>query len=153
MTNDLPLTPDDVEEIVTILTQSHYQTLEIETTRFRLKVARAGEGWSHEWAPRHTESEHTPIAQAADIESGEGSDCLMIRSPLPGTFYRAPQPGAEPFIQVGDRVTPTTEVAIVETMKLMTTVSAGVTGTVVEIVPDDATPIDANAVLIRVQPD
>jgi acetyl-CoA carboxylase biotin carboxyl carrier protein len=56
-----------------------------------------------------------------------------VRAPLVGTFYRAPQPGAEPFVQVGSRVEETTVVGIVETMKLMNPVLAGVAGTVVEI--------------------
>ncbi len=57
----------------------------------------------------------------------------MVRAPLPGTFYRAPRPGAEPFVQVGSRVGADTVVGIVETMKLMNSVTAGVAGVVAEI--------------------
>ena len=55
-----------------------------------------------------------------------------MRPPLLGTFYRAPQPGAPPFVEVGDQVDEETVVGIVETMKMMTPVHAGVRGTVVE---------------------
>jgi acetyl-CoA carboxylase biotin carboxyl carrier protein len=56
-----------------------------------------------------------------------------VRAPLPGTFYRAPMPGAPPFVEVGSRVEPDTVVGIVETMKLMNSVCAGARGTVAEI--------------------
>jgi len=72
---------------------------------------------------------------------------------LPGTFYRSPQPGAPPFVEVGDRVGPETVVAIIETMKLMNPVHAGVSGTIEAILHDNATPVDASAVLMTVKLD
>jgi acetyl-CoA carboxylase biotin carboxyl carrier protein len=60
-------------------------------------------------------------------------ELVAVRAPLPGTFYRAPRPGAEPFVQVGSRVGADTTVGIVETMKLMNSVTAGVAGVVAEI--------------------
>ena len=66
-------------------------------------------------------------------ESAGARELVAVRAPLPGTFYRAPRPGAAPFVEVGSRVDPDTVVGIVETMKLMNSVSAGVAGTVAEI--------------------
>jgi biotin carboxyl carrier protein len=60
-------------------------------------------------------------------------ELVAVRAPLPGTFYRAPRPAAEPFVQVGSRVGADTVVGIVETMKLMNSVTAGVAGVVAEI--------------------
>jgi len=150
---DVALSPEDVEEIITILNKSNYETMELETPRFRLRVARAGEGWSQEWLPigQPVQAVSSPQAMVENNEDDDGF--LSIRSPLPGTFYVAPQPGAAPFVKVGDKVDVDTEVAIVETMKLMTTVSAGVAGTIVEIVHEDATPLEANAILFKVQPE
>jgi acetyl-CoA carboxylase biotin carboxyl carrier protein len=65
-------------------------------------------------------------------EVGEG-ELVAVRAPLPGTFYRAPRPGAAPFVEVGSRVRADTMVGIVETMKLMNSVHAGADGTVAEI--------------------
>jgi acetyl-CoA carboxylase biotin carboxyl carrier protein len=56
-----------------------------------------------------------------------------VRAPLPGTFYRAPRPGAPPFVEVGSQVSADTVIGIVETMKLMNSVPAGAAGTVAEI--------------------
>jgi acetyl-CoA carboxylase biotin carboxyl carrier protein len=58
---------------------------------------------------------------------------VAVRAPLPGTFYRAPRPGAPPFVEVGGQVSTDTVIGIVETMKLMNSVPAGVAGTVAEI--------------------
>jgi hypothetical protein len=77
-------------------------------------------------------------AGEAGGEPGEGPgtaalELVAVRAPLPGTFYRAPRPGAPPFVEVGSRVGADTVIGIVETMKLMNSVPAGVAGTVAEI--------------------
>ncbi len=153
MSNDLPLTPEDVADIVAILDGSAYERLEIRTSRFKLKVAREGGGWTQEWDWSEPEAATAAAAQpvAAAVEIGEG--LLPIHPPLPGTFYRAPQPGAPPFVDVGDKVGPETVIAIIETMKLMNPVHAGVTGTIEAVLVDNATPVDAGAVLMTVRPD
>jgi acetyl-CoA carboxylase biotin carboxyl carrier protein len=76
-----------------------------------------------------------------------------VPAPLLGTFYRAPQPGAPPFVEVGSRVEPDTVVGIVETMKLMNSVCAGTLGTVVEICVKNAEFVDAAAVLMFIEPE
>jgi acetyl-CoA carboxylase biotin carboxyl carrier protein len=76
-----------------------------------------------------------------------------VRTPLPGTFYRAPLPGAPPFVEPGSPVEPDTVVGIVETMKLMNSVSAGVRGTVAEIVVANAEFADRDAVLMWITED
>lgn len=84
--------------------------------------------------------------------SGPGADVRDIVSPLPGTFYRAPQPGARPFTEVGGDVEPTSVVAIIETMKLMNPVYAGTAGTVTQICLDDGRFAEQGTVLMRVRP-
>jgi acetyl-CoA carboxylase biotin carboxyl carrier protein len=76
-----------------------------------------------------------------------------VRAPLPGTFYRAPMPGAPPFVDMGSHVEPETVVAIIETMKLMNSVCAGVTGTVAEILLADAQPAGKDAALMWIRED
>jgi acetyl-CoA carboxylase biotin carboxyl carrier protein len=83
--------------------------------------------------------------------AGEADGLVAVRTPLPGTFYRAPRPDAPPFVDVGSHVEPDTVVAIVETMKLMNSVSAGVTGTVAEILVANAQPAERDEVLMLVR--
>ena len=149
MADEFTLSPDDVADIIAILEKSEYDSLDIQTGRFRLRVARAGDAWTQEWSAAGALSETAGPAVIAEEEAiAEGF--AAIRSPLPGTFYRAPQPGAPPFVNVGDDVKPDTVVAIIETMKLMNPVHAGVSGKVSSIEPQNAEPVDANAILMRV---
>ena len=154
MSEDLPLTPDDVAEIVALLDGGGYDRLDIATRRFRLKVRRADgngcEGWTQEWDWQAPDAQPTPVAVDAAAMPADEGEGTAVRAPLPGTFYHAPQPGAPPFVQLGDAVGPETVVGIVETMKLMNPVHAGVAGTVAAIVVGNATVVDADAVLLRV---
>jgi len=74
-----------------------------------------------------------------------------VASPLLGTFYRAPKPGASPFVEVGSQVEEGTVVAIIEVMKLMNTVRAGVRGTVTEILVADGALAEYGETLLRVR--
>lgn len=150
MSSDLPLSPEDVAEIVAILDGGAYERLEIRTTRFTLKVAREGGGWTQEWDWAAPEAKAAVVEAVAAVEIGEG--LVAVHPPLPGTFYRAPQPGAPPFVEVGDNVGPDSVVAIIETMKLMNPVHAGASGTVEAIPVDNAQLVDAGAVLMTIRP-
>jgi acetyl-CoA carboxylase biotin carboxyl carrier protein len=151
VSTDLPLSPEDVAEIVAILDGGAYERLEIRTTRFTLKVARDGTGWTQEWDWAEPEAKAV-VAEVAAVAVEIGEGLVAVHPPLPGTFYRAPQPGAPPFVEAGDTVGPDTVVAIIETMKLMNPVHAGVAGTVEAILVDNAQPVEAGAVLMTIRP-
>jgi len=70
-----------------------------------------------------------------------------------GTFYRAAAPGATPFVDVGARVEPDTVVCLIEVMKMMNSIPAGISGTVVEVVAANAEPVEYGAVLFKVRAD
>jgi acetyl-CoA carboxylase biotin carboxyl carrier protein len=75
-----------------------------------------------------------------------------IRSPMVGTFYKAPEPGAESYVKVGSRVTPGQTVCIIEAMKIMNEIEAEIAGTVREISVEDGQPVEFGQVLFRVDP-
>jgi acetyl-CoA carboxylase biotin carboxyl carrier protein len=92
-------------------------------------------------------------APAAAAPAAPVSDSgLAIKSPMVGTFYAKPSPDSEPYVKVGDKVTKGQVVCIVEAMKLMNEVESDVDGTVVEICVTDATPVEYDGVLFKVQP-
>ena len=99
-----------------------------------------------------------PTAPAADVEHREASprttapQLKEIRSPMVGTFYKAPEPGAEPYIKVGNRVTPGQTVCIIEAMKIMNEIVAEIAGPVREISVEDGQPLEFGQVLFRVDP-
>jgi acetyl-CoA carboxylase biotin carboxyl carrier protein len=75
----------------------------------------------------------------------------VIAAPMQGTFYRAEAPGREPFVDVGSQVEPDTVVCIVEIMKMMNSVPAGMAGTIVEVCAEDAQLVGEGEALFRVQ--
>ena len=93
---------------------------------------------------------------AAGAEGGaedKDGELVVVRAPLPGTFYRAPRPGAAPFVEVGSQVGADTVIGIVETMKLMNSVPAGVAGVVAEFCVANAELAVQGAVLLRIRAD
>jgi acetyl-CoA carboxylase biotin carboxyl carrier protein len=98
----------------------------------------------------------TDGGDGGDGDGGDGEvdrGLVAVRAPLPGTFYRAPRPGAAPFVEVGSRVGANSVVGIVETMKLMNPVTAGVDGTVAEICLGNAEFAALGATLLRIRAD
>ncbi|MGH3694679.1 MAG: acetyl-CoA carboxylase biotin carboxyl carrier protein [Pseudonocardiaceae bacterium] len=75
-----------------------------------------------------------------------------VRSPLVGTFYRAPEPGAPPFVEVGDSVQAGQQVAVVEAMKLMNTIVADRAGRISEVLVDDGQPVEFDQLLFLLTP-
>ncbi|PXY27810.1 acetyl-CoA carboxylase biotin carboxyl carrier protein [Prauserella muralis] len=155
----MTLSPDDVRDVLRALDSSGLDELHLELSDFTLTVRRHGtSGWTAEQQVLRTpsvEQATTAPAGAAERPRHRAADhdgAVAVRPPLPGTFYRAPQPGAPPFVDVGDDVDEDTVVGIVETMKMMTPVHAGVRGTVVEFRTDNGELADTEAVLLLVEP-
>jgi acetyl-CoA carboxylase biotin carboxyl carrier protein len=77
---------------------------------------------------------------------------VEVKSPMVGTFYRAPEPGAEPYVKPGNRVTAGQTLCIIEAMKIMNELESEVSGVVREILVEDAQPVEFGQVLFRVDP-
>ena len=114
-------------------------------------------GWTQQTETRSkakvvavTPDKASAVAAAPALDRDDGT--LPVRAPLIGTFYRAPKPGAPPFVDAGTKVTADTVVGIVETMKLMNSVMAGTAGVIVAIEAADGEFVEQNHVLMRVQP-
>ena len=167
------LRPEDVADIVSLLDSLSQDEFELRTSELHVTVRRAGrEGWTQESrvlsAPNVVATDIATV-DSATVDSAESTaretrrrtarddpvppGLTGIRAPLPGTFYRAPKPGADPYVEVGSRVEEDTVVGLLETMKLFNSVHANVRGVVVEFLIDDAEPADRGAVLILVRPE
>ncbi len=98
--------------------------------------------------PSADQARHEATARSA----APAAHLKEIRSPMVGTFYKAPEPGAEPYIKVGNRVTAGQTVCIIEAMKIMNEIEAEITGVVREINVEDSQPVEFGQVLFRVDP-
>lgn len=99
-------------------------------------------------SPQTAPAAEAPSAPAAEAESAKGE---QIRSPMVGTFYRSPAPDAEPYVKVGDTVKEGQVLCIIEAMKLMNEVEAEFPCRILEILVENAQPVEYNQPLFRVE--
>jgi acetyl-CoA carboxylase biotin carboxyl carrier protein len=130
----VPLDDDDVREILRVIDETPLEEIRVETRGFSLYVRKSA----------------LPASEPPDPAAVDG--LVAIEAPLLGTFYRAEAPGAPPFVEVGSRVEPDTVVCIIEVMKMMNSVPAGVAGTIVEVCEENAQPVEYGQQLFRVRP-
>jgi acetyl-CoA carboxylase biotin carboxyl carrier protein len=90
--------------------------------------------------------------QAPEAPAPVDENLLEIKSPMVGSFYRAPSPGAKPYVQAGERVEPGQVVCIIEAMKLMNEIESDVSGTIVKMLVEDAQPVEFGQTLFLVSP-
>jgi acetyl-CoA carboxylase biotin carboxyl carrier protein len=146
------LSDEDVREILRIIDESPLEELRIETAGFSLHVRRGAVGGAPSPVSASPAPAPAPAPSAPSPAATTDSGALTIESPMLGTFYRAEGPGQAPFVEIGDRVFPDTTVCIIEVMKMMNSVPAGVTGTIIDICPQNAELVEYRAPLFRVQP-
>jgi acetyl-CoA carboxylase biotin carboxyl carrier protein len=143
------LSDEDVREILRIIDESALEELRIETPAFSLYVRR-GRGLSQE-APALAPPPR-PAGVATPVSTGVAAGAT-IEAPMLGTFYAAESPSHAPFIAVGDRVEPETVVCLIEVMKLMNHIQAGVSGTISEVLAASGTLVEFGQPLFAVAPD
>jgi acetyl-CoA carboxylase biotin carboxyl carrier protein len=93
-----------------------------------------------------------PVAAAAPVPAAPASKGLDVKSPMVGTFYSSPEPGAKAYVSVGQTVKKGQVLCIIEAMKIMNEIESEVAGTVVEILASDAQAVEYGQVLFRVDP-
>ena len=169
----MDLTNDDVADILALLDSLPYDALDLRTDRFHLTLRRTPGGWTEESELLTQPTDVTPELSETSGAGGSGqmgrqarpgvdenvleaaadADRLVaVAAPLPGTFYRAPRPGAPPFVSEGDAVGADTVVAIIETMKLMNSVHAGTSGRVARICLENGEFAPLGATLLLIEP-
>jgi acetyl-CoA carboxylase biotin carboxyl carrier protein len=144
------LTAADIAEIARLLDDSKFASLDLQMGEFKLRIRRDGGGWS---APARDEAapvEQAPVAAPVAV-SGPAAGEVDVRAPLLGNFYSAPRPGDPPFVAVGDTVGEDTTIGIIEVMKLMNPIRAGIAGTVTALLAADGTSVEEGEALIRVK--
>jgi acetyl-CoA carboxylase biotin carboxyl carrier protein len=153
------LTAADIAEIARLLDESRFTDLKLETGGLKLRIRRSGGNW----APRYEDEEEvaeapSPAAAPEPMALGQEAGAARagevdVPAPLLGNFYEAPRPGDPPFVKPGDRVDEETVIGIIEVMKLMNPIRAGVSGTVVAILAQNGAAIEEGDALIRVRVD
>jgi len=159
----MSLSPQDIQDILRLLDATEYQELHLQNERFALHLRRQPDGqWTQSQQVR-TEANWTPLkppgnaaaqsTKSSPSAASSAAGLVDVVAPLLGTFYVAPKPGAPAFVEIGTPVDETTVIGLIETMKLMNSVYAGVRGTVAEVCLGDAAFAEQGTVLVRIKPD
>ena len=160
---------EDVQRLLQLLDSSHFDELHLEAEGVKLSLRRGGATSSPAAVaplsapvappsvarpqPVTTSVPAAAVPAAAAPPVASNPSLLEVRAPMLGTYYGAPKPGAAPFVTVGGQVSTDSAVGIIEVMKLMNSISAGVDGVVVEVLVRDGELVEFEQVLMRVRPD
>ena len=146
-----------IKKLVKIVDTSEITDLEVEESGFRIKIAKKIRGIQSFVQPQIM-AHSTPADELSGIKKEEGiskaeikEDVHEIRSPIVGTFYRAPAPDADAYVNVGDVVSPGTVLCIVEAMKLMNEIESDVSGKILKIFVENGKPVEYNQPLFLIQ--
>ena len=158
------LTPNDIRQVLDVLANSSWDEAVVTVGDVTIAVARNGARLPASMAPGApapapvsapapapaptSAPAPAPITPAADL----GGDAVRVSAPSVGVFWASPEPGAAPFVQVGDRVEAGQEMCIVEVMKLMNRVHAPIKGTVVAVHVANGEPVQFGTDLYSLSP-
>ena len=163
--------PQDLEALIEIFNQSDWTefSLRVHDTELFLSRDAGSAGLERTGSTNNAAESAGGTGAASSVEGGSGSSpipavptdagsveapdgLIVVTAPNLGTFYRAPKPGAPPYVEIGQKVTPDTEVCLIEVMKLFTPVVAGVYGIVREVCVDDGQMVEFEQPLFYVEP-
>jgi acetyl-CoA carboxylase biotin carboxyl carrier protein len=154
----LSLNAREVAEILQALEASSFDSLDLEIGAVKLSLRRTGAGQAAPTAAAKYADPQPPTrgtgGAATTATSGVAPPgAVPVPAPLLGVFHRSPRPGEPPYVEVGDRVAPDTIIGIIEVMKLMNTVRAGLSGQIVAIPARNGELIEFGEAVIHVHPD
>ena len=147
---------DEVRKVIALLEEKNLSAFELETEGFKIKISRSlpapAAPPAAVAAPVATVLPAPGDAAGAPAPVETDESLHVITSPMVGTFYRAPDPTAAPFADVGDPVKKGQTLCIVEAMKLMNEIESDVDGTVVKVFPENGKPVEFGQKLFAIRP-
>jgi len=154
----------EIKELIEVVSQHGITDLEVERSGVKVRIRKEGQpvvvssgGPAHSTYafPTGYPPAAAPTATSASVpvapNENEDEGLLHVRSPIVGTFYRAPNPDAEPFVKAGDTVEPGRVLCIIEAMKLMNEIEAEVSGEVVKIYVENGEPVEFGQALFGIR--
>ncbi len=156
-----------IKSIITLISDSDVDQVSIEEGDFKIKVKKSADIENVTYnqsapAPVQPSAPAQPAAPVTPAKSGEESNSdnsgstakgETVKSPIVGTFYKAPSPDSDPFVSVGDKISKGDTLCIVEAMKIMNEIEAEFGGTVQEILLDDGQPVEFDQPLFIISKD
>ena len=155
----------EIQDLIDFLSQSGLNEVNIETDDFKIHIVREPKVKHVTEVPRTQAPAPSATPSPAPAPSQEAakpdqpaakeatsSNLVEIKSPMIGTFYRSPNPDSPSFVEVGSKVGPGQTVCIVEAMKLFNEIESEVSGTIVKVLVENASPVEYDQPLFLVEP-
>lgn len=145
-----------IKKYVKLFEESNISELEIEQDNARIKISKKVETAvqvHNVAAPVHAPVVAVPKSEASQSKEEKNTKIKEIKSPIVGTFYRAPGPDADPYVKVGDMVSSGSVLCIIEAMKLMNEIESDITGKIVKILVENGKPVEYNQPLMLIEAD
>ena len=149
----------DIKAIIDLMRKNSVSEFELEKQDFKIRLKRGTNGTSSlgslEEAPVLSYQQLVPLPPAVSA-SAQAQPLLIneveIKSPMIGTFYRAPSPEAAAYVEVGSEVNPETVVCIIEAMKVMNEIKAEAKGVITQVMVENAKPVEFGQPLFKIRP-
>jgi acetyl-CoA carboxylase biotin carboxyl carrier protein len=150
----------DIKAIIDLMKKNSISEFELEKQDFKIKLKRGANGATQPAVLEDTTLSTYPSSQSgnsmpllpANLPVTTISSELEIKSPMVGTFYRAPSPESGNYVEIGSEVNPETVVCIIEAMKVMNEIKAEVKGIVTQVLLDNAKPVEFGQPLFKIRP-
>ena len=146
----------ELKELIALMNEHQLVESELEREGMKIRLRKAGAGTGDGVVVERAAAAHPVPAASAPVPVPEPAapkiSGLEVKSPMVGTFYRAPAPEAPPFVEVGQEIKPGQVLCILEAMKLMNELKSEVKGRIVKIMVENAQPIEFGQVLFIVEP-
>jgi acetyl-CoA carboxylase biotin carboxyl carrier protein len=142
----------EIKELLELIRNSGIEEFEMEKAGVRLRIRNAVTAPAPVDVRPIAAAPIAPAVAAAPLPTVPVEEDLFIfRAPIVGTFYLTPKPDAEPFVQVGDRITKNSVICIIEAMKIFNQIESDVTGTIVEILVENGRPVEFGEPLFKIR--
>lgn len=144
----------EIKDMITLMNDNSLTELEVEKDGMRIKLKKSSGGSFEkaiEYIPQHA-APQSPQAAKSVKDAEKTKNTLDIKAPMVGTFYRSPSPEAAAYVNVGDTIGIGQVLCIIEAMKLMNEIKSEVRGKILEILVDNAEPVEFGQVIFVVEP-
>lgn len=147
----------EIKEMIALMNENNLLELEIEKEGMRIRLKKTSPGSENTNAPIIFEKARALEPNRENRESSEASvktatNSVEIKAPMVGTFYKAPNPEAPPYAEVGQVIEPGQVICIIEAMKLMNEIKSEVKGKIIEILVDNAEPVEFGQPIFLIEP-
>jgi acetyl-CoA carboxylase biotin carboxyl carrier protein len=148
------MTIDEIRELLVLFNESGVGELEIEREGVRIRIRKAGQAPEYTISTANVPPQEASPAPAVSTPESPAADSgqILVKSPIVGTYYDAPSPGAAPFVTVGDAVEPGQVLCIIESMKLMNEIEAETAGIVAAKLVENGRPVEYGEALFSIRP-